>query len=871
MQMHYYSYSCRSNIRTFLQQYLQFCLQFCLQTSVLTVLLVGIVTPLGAVRAQDTSETPTPDWLQQPMSLVDARHLVGRTGLGASPEELSALMNMSRMNAVQVIVETLDTQSHIPMPAWVNEPAPHYWIHRFLSQSEKRAFDAERDKEIVQLRQWWVNNMLQTRSPQSERLVLFWHDHFATSYDGVGRHSVSMARQNQLFRELGTGSYRALLKAIIRDPAMLLYLDNESNRKGTPNENLARELLELFTLGEGNYDEATVKEAARALTGYGVSATHNLSFQLHGNKRDMEEKTLFGNSAVHDGDTLIDLILEQPEAAEHLVKKFWHAFISDANPKPAFVDALSREFRESDYDLKHLYSSVLMSEAFWQEENRLALIKSPATLLIGTARSLDYPKRAWTQMPSLLAMLGMDLFAPPNVAGWNEGAAYVVPGRLLNRQLAMQTLLSVPATSSPDSQRMSMEPSDSENQMMTSSTMTASKQSNDQSPLQVRLAAHLYQGAPKYKVSLHGANENVLWTSEVRELDIGYDTEMFGEMRDMSQLAWQTVQYYPPADALSNSVLVKIAFLNDAADQPGDRNLFVDSISVNGNTFAAEGAQQESMCVPKNRQKAGHLYCGGAVAIELVNKLDHSKSRNAPFTASSASLLGVKHKNKKLIANIALENVQTPGTTFHTVSFNLTSENDSELVITLDSFNCWPDCFERWPACARIDKRSQQKSMVFPLRRGQNKQIDCHYESITDSEQALIKAIYGSLPDLMKHLGSKAINDNQKVGTKLWQERIASLESRIKSSVYGIDATKFSFNQRYSQPVQQSFVLADPIIAINNIDTFARLASDASLSLPQLLIGGVPAQQIPDLQIDPAVPIELQLEKLLTHPVYQVY
>jgi len=875
MQLHRSSYARRSCKRLVFQRYLlcylQRFVQCLLQICTFTVSLIGLATPFTAAHAQNTSNIPTSAWLQQSMTLADARHLAGRTGLGASPEELSALMNMSRADAVRVIVDTIDTHSYIPMPAWVDAPAPHYWTRRFLSPPMKQAFDAERDKEIVQLRRWWVNNMLQTDSPQTERLVLFWHDHFATSYEGVDRRSISMARQNQLFREMGTGSYRSLLKAMIRDPAMLLYLDNQSNRKGRPNENLARELLELFTLGEGNYDEVTVKEAARALTGYGISDTHNMSFQLHGNKRDMEEKTLFGKRAVHDGDALIDLILEQPEAAEHLVKKFWHAFISDAKPDPAFVDALSKEFRESDYDLQHLYSSVLMSKAFWQDENRLALIKSPATLLIGTARSLDYPKRVWTQLPSLLAMLGMNLFSPPNVAGWDEGAAYVVPGRLLNRQLAMQTLLSVPAAASMDSQSMSMDASGSDNQMMTSSSaMNASSKSSSRSSLQVRLAGHFFQGAPRYSVSLHGANENVLWTSDERELEIGYDTEMFGKMRDMSQLAWQTVQFYPPADALSKSVLVKIAFLNDAADDKGDRNLFIESVSMNNNTFAAEGALQESTCPPKNRHNAGSLYCAGTVAIELAQPV-HNISRDEPFTASSASLLWAQQKKKKLAAAIALENVQTPQGNFHTVSFHVTSKNDNDLEIILDSFSCWPDCIDQWPECAWVDDRSGQKSVVFPLRRGQNKQVDCHYDSLTSPEQALINAIYVSVPDLIEQVSDKARNAKQKASIQRWQERIVGFDSHMKASEYGVDATPFSINQHYAQPARQPVVLADPFIAINSIDTFARLASEARLSLPQLLIGGTPARQFPDLQRDLAMPIQFQLEKLLTHPVYQVY
>jgi len=828
MHTHHSSCSCRSKIRAVLQCFL------------LTMGLIGLSTPLVAAQTERGLENSA--WLAQQMTLADARHLAGRAGLGASPEELNALMHRSRKDAVHVIVDAINTQPHLAMPAWVNAPAPHFWTRRFLSQSMKQVFDADRDKEIVQLRRWWVNNMLQTSSPQTERLVLFWHDHFATSYEGVDRRSVSMARQNQMFRQMGTGSYRALLKAVIKDPAMITYLDNQSNRKGYPNENFARELLELFTLGEGNFDEATVKEAARALTGYGISATNNLSFKLHGHMRDMNEKTLFGKTGKYDGDALIDLILEQPEAAEHLVKKFWHAFISDAAPSAAFIKTFSNEFRETDYDIKSLYTSLLMSEAFWDSGNRLALIKSPVTLIIGTARSLDYPKRAWTQMPSLLALLGMNLFSPPNVAGWNEGAAFVVPGRLLNRQLAMKTLLSAPNTPTMPGPGIQTISSDSENQMVMSSTMAPPDQSTIQSPLQVRLAGHLYEGAPQYKVSLYGSNEALLWTSDERALDIGYDTEAFGKMQDMSQLAWQTIHFQPPASALSKSVRVTIAFLNDAAGKTGDRNLFIESVSINGKSFATIGAQQNSRCPPNNPRDAGRLYCAGTVAVELNSKLNHSVARDAAFTASSASLIWAQHKKKKISATVALENVQTPQGDFHTVSFHVTSNNENELEISLDSFGCWPSCIEQWPECAWVDDRSQEKSLSFPLRRGQDAQIVCHYESLTDSEQELVNAIYVSLPGLVTQLADTARNARQKAMVRRWQERIGGFEPRIKSSVYGNAATPFSFNQHYTQASWQAINLQEPRITIDNVDSFFKAAKNAGLSAAQLLIGGVPAE-----------------------------
>jgi len=835
-----------------------------LKCLVLVVAWAGIGMASAAVNMQNTSP-----WLQQSMTLADARHLAGRAGLGASPQELSALMNQSRMEAVQIIVDGLTNQPHIPMPVWVAEPAPHFWKRRFLSSSMKQAFDAERDKEIVELRRWWVSNMLQTSSPQTERLVLFWHDHFATSYAGVDRRSVVMARQNQLFRDSATGSYRALLKAIIRDPAMLLYLDNQTNRKGNPNENLAREFLELFTMGEGNFDEQTVKEAARALTGYGISDTHNLSFKLHGYKRDMQNKTLFGRTGIHDGNALIDIVLEQPETAEHLVKKFWHAFVSDDSPNPGFVNVVSNRFRESDYNLKSLYTSVLLSESFWHEKNRLALIKSPATLLIGTARSLDYPKQAWTQIPSLLAMLGMDLFSPPNVAGWSEGAAFVTPGRLLNRQLALQTLVSAPQVAASKSQSMLMNLADNENQMTSTSSMARASQQSGEAPLQVRLAGHLYRGAPQFNVSLYGSEGNVLWVSETQELTTGHDTEAFGKMRDMSQLAWQNVVYHPPVEALSKSEHVQVAFLNDAAGKIGDRNLFVESVSINGKTYSSIDAQQESKCPPKNRHYAGRLYCAGTLMIELAKQ--HSVARTEPYTANSASILWVRHQNEKLSAIVALENVQTPTEQFHTVSFHITSDNAEQFELRLDSFSCWPDCIEQWPECSWLDQRSQEQSVSFPLHRKFADDVDCHYKSLSTSEQALVNAIYASVPDLLKRLGTKTKRPRQTGLMLKWQERMAGFESLITSSDYVNGATPFSFNLHYAKPVTQNTTLAEPEIDTSDVDSFAQVASDAQLSLAEMLIGGAPAMHFPDLLGDQKTPANVQLEKLLTHPVYQVY
>ena len=845
--------------------------------------LFTIATAAPMVTANQGTEQDAliaPNWLQQPMTLPDARHLAGRTGFGASPAELVELVGLSRHDAVERIANGIKKTADIPMPGWVDEPAPRFWKRQSLPREQQQAFDEQRDREIAQLRQWWVNNILQTSSPQTERLVMFWHDHFATSYDGVNRRSISIARQNQTFRRMGTGSYREFLKAMIRDPALLIYLDNQRNRKGRPNENLARELLELFTLGEGNYDEATVKEAARALTGYGVSDTRNQSFQLHGYKHDNDNKTLFGVTANHNGDSLVDLILEQPAAAEFLAAKFWSAFIADSEPDPAFIAELSNKFRQSDYDLFVLYKSVLRSQHFWDENNRLSLIKSPATLLLGTARTLDFPKRAWSQLASLQALLGMELFAPPNVSGWKEGAAFVAPGRLLNRQLAIQTLLESASSQTTDV-----------NSMMANQTMMTEPSANTMqtsAPLQVRLAGHFFKGAPKFSVSLSNndsGHSQQLWVSEQRELSVGYDTEIFGPMQNEDLLPWLTENYVPPAQVLSEATSVSIEFHNDAASKTGDRNLFVESVIVNDQKYDAENGVQVSGCVPKNKRYSGALYCAGTVSIELADETLPGKARAEPYSATDARVIWTNSKplkdlvkanngvgaTHKLDAIIALENVQAPDRFFHTVSFHLTSRDQQSLEMKLNSFACWPDCIDLWPECAWHEALSGQKTLLFPLRRGDDEHIDCHYASLTTLQQGLINALWKSIPDIFDHVATVEPRERNVRNLKLWQERINSLNFAIDASEYVQHADSIAIDSNYELPAKKAQRLSDPLIEINSLTELEQSFNGTDLSLADLLIGGAELTQLPELQAGSDLPIARQLENIVSHPVYQVY
>jgi len=320
-------------------------LQFTSRVSAL--LLCFIVFGVWNVQA---AERP---WLSENLSAADARHLLSRTGFDASPEAQLAFSGVTRSEAIDTLMQGFRTEPHLAMPRWTQAPAPQFWAKRDLTVEARRRFDRTRDAELAELRQWWVDEMLTTPSPQTERMVLFWHDHFATAYQGVNRQSISMARQNQTFRELGMGDFRTLLQAMIRDPALLNYLDNNSNQRAKPNENFARELLELFTLGEGAYDEFTVREAARALTGYSFSQVQNLSFQFQQANHDSNEKNLFGTTGQLNGDDLINLLLQQPALDKHIATRFWHWLVSDQKPTSVELSFLAQSFRQSGHRLEY--------------------------------------------------------------------------------------------------------------------------------------------------------------------------------------------------------------------------------------------------------------------------------------------------------------------------------------------------------------------------------------------------------------------------------------------------------------------------------------------------------------------------------------
>jgi uncharacterized protein (DUF1800 family) len=291
------------------------------------------------------------------------------------------------------------------------------------------------------MRAWWAGEMLRAPTAQDalrERMTLFWHNHFVSSQQKV-KSGTLMLRQNEILRRNALGNFSTMLHAVSKDPAMLIYLDGASNRKANPNENFAREVMELFTLGEGHYTEQDIKEAARAFTGWSF-APESGQFIWRPAIHDFNEKLVLGRRGNFDGDAVLDILLAQPATAQFVASKLWREFISPT-PDPAEIRKIAAALRSAGYEIRPALRAIFLSDAFWSPLNRGSLTKAPVDLVIGTLRTLavDVPEA----MPIALSLrhLGQDLFAPPNVRGWPGGEAWINSTTLLARKQFIERLL----------------------------------------------------------------------------------------------------------------------------------------------------------------------------------------------------------------------------------------------------------------------------------------------------------------------------------------------------------------------------------------------------------------------------------------------
>ncbi len=362
-------------------------------------------------------------------------HLYRRAGFGATLDELRAAERRGPR-------ATIDLLMH-------GEPGYDELMPALLTAGQ---FTAAAN-EPAQLRGWWLYCMLHSGHPLREKLTLFWHNHFATSIAKVNS-TREMFNQNNLLRDHALGKFGPFLLAISKDAAMLHWLDSNSNVKGKPNENYAREVMELFSLGVGNYTEKDIREAARAFTGWHTDS-NGFGYEFNARLHDEGVKTILGETGNWNGDDVVRILLKQPAAARFLVRKLYRFYISETQePSDAFLEPLAQSFRKSDYDIAALVRTMLSSRHFFSDYAFRQRIKSPVEYVLGAVRAVyrdydakDKRHRPLTQQDLVrqIDSMGQLLFAPPNVKGWRGAKAWLNTSTVLSRDnfaqaLAMGTL-----------------------------------------------------------------------------------------------------------------------------------------------------------------------------------------------------------------------------------------------------------------------------------------------------------------------------------------------------------------------------------------------------------------------------------------------
>jgi len=367
-----------------------------------------------------------------------AAHLLNRAGFGGTPEEIARLHSLGFRRAVNSLLAAHDDSDLFPVPTLTPPEqllADQKEAKALPDGDEKRELQRKRRRqqgvEMRALRDWWLQRCRYTPHPLREKMTLFWHGHFATSVEKVYT-SFLIWQQNETLRAYALGNFRKLTEEISRDPAMMQYLDLVKSEKGKPNENFARELMELFMLGEGvRYTEKDVQESARAFTGYRVDP-RTQQFLFARRKFDAGTKVFFEKTGNFNGCDIVDIVCEQPECADFMVRKIWNYLAGSRMPE-ALAVRLARDYQRSDYDTASLLRGIFLSPEFYAPTVMRRQVKSPVQWIVQTSRVLDAPLSPPAVNEQAMKLMGQTLFAPPNVKGWEGGQSWINSSTFLLR------------------------------------------------------------------------------------------------------------------------------------------------------------------------------------------------------------------------------------------------------------------------------------------------------------------------------------------------------------------------------------------------------------------------------------------------------
>ena len=354
-----------------------------------------------------------------PWNRTRAAHLFRRAGFAATSAELDEAVQLGPRAAIHDILKTSASAEN------------------FDRQSRTLASAAVATGNVRNLSAWWVHRMLTTPDQLIEKLTLFWHGHFATSAAKVDDIKLMLA-QNQLLRTHAAGDFVALLQQISKDPAMLIYLDSVTNRKAHPNENYAREIMELFCLGEGNYSEQDIRELARCFTGWEIKRE---KFRFNRYQHDTGTKTILGQSGKFGGEEGVDIVASQNAAPLFIVGKLVRFLVSDSLPlSKELLNPLANLMRERDMQIEPVVRTILSSELFYSDHAIGRKIRSPVEFAVGFLRATEGSTNSY-ELADALDSLGQGLFYPPSVKGWDGGRTWINSSTLLGRSNLVNQIL----------------------------------------------------------------------------------------------------------------------------------------------------------------------------------------------------------------------------------------------------------------------------------------------------------------------------------------------------------------------------------------------------------------------------------------------
>ncbi len=363
-------------------------------------------------------------------TIKQVKHLFSRAGFGMRFEDMAGFERIDVKRAVKLFLEPQNADE----PLSLIQGQTDYMALLKGDVASRKMFQQQERQEEKDLNLGWINKMLNTNAVLQEKMTLFWHNHFACRT----KNAWYAQQLNNTMRTNALGSFKTLLFQVAESPAMLQFLNNQQNQKNHPNENFAREVMELFTVGRGNYTENDIKESARAFTGYGFNKEGE--FTMRKFFHDYGEKTFMGKTGNFTGEDILNMLLEKKETAHFLSNKLYKYLVSET-PDPTRVNAMADVLYSSNYEIKPLLEFVFNADWFYSDKNTGNLVKSPIDLLVGLSRQFYITYDRPEVLLQFQKVLGQVLFYPPNVAGWTGGRNWIDSSSLMYRLKIPSTLL----------------------------------------------------------------------------------------------------------------------------------------------------------------------------------------------------------------------------------------------------------------------------------------------------------------------------------------------------------------------------------------------------------------------------------------------